>query len=133
LAPQPHHAVLAFKHLGLGHGSSVSPAIEGLTESSVRDVQMRFKLDLCTSDAQYRLASKVGRGRGHRVSGERVFIEWEFAEIGHDSLSSEKPLVNQKLRKKTRSARQIAGQAWLGRFRNVLTENTVCQRMVFLS
>jgi hypothetical protein len=43
---------------------AVSLAVEGLTESSVRDVQMRFELDLCTSDAQYRLASKVGRGHG---------------------------------------------------------------------
>jgi hypothetical protein len=92
---------------------AVSLAVEDPTESSVRDVQMRFELDFCTSDAQYRLASKVGRGRGYRVSGERVFIEWEFAEIGQDSLSSEKLLANQTLRKKTRSARQIAGkQGW---------------------
>jgi hypothetical protein len=86
-------------------------------ESSQRGSQQkRFELDFCASDAQYRLASKVGRGRGHRVSGERVFIEWEFAEIGQDSLSSENLLVNQKLDRKTRSARQIAGQAWLGHF-----------------
>jgi hypothetical protein len=85
-------------------------------QGRVRDTLKRFELDFCTSDAQYRLASKVGKGRAHRVSGERVFIEREFAEIGQDSLSSEKFLVNQRLGRKTRSARQIAGQAWLGHF-----------------
>jgi hypothetical protein len=67
------------------------------TESSQPEfLWKRFELDFCTSDAQYRLASKVGKGRAHRVSGERVFIEREFAEIGQDSLSSEKFLVGEK-------------------------------------
>jgi hypothetical protein len=87
------------------------------TESSQPEfLWKRFELDLLASDAQYRLASKVGKGQGHRISGEGVFIEREFAEIGQDSLSSEKFLVNQRLGRKTRSARQIAGQAWLGHF-----------------
>jgi hypothetical protein len=70
----------------------------------------RFELDFCTSDAQYRLASRLVRGRGHRVSGERVFIEWEFAEIGQDSLSSEKLLANQRLRKKQEAHAKLQGK-----------------------
>jgi hypothetical protein len=86
-------------------------------ESSQRGSQRkRFELDLLASDAQYRLASKVGKGRAHRISWERVFIEQEFAEIGQDRLSSEKFLVNHILGRKTGSARQIGGQAWLGHF-----------------
>ena len=59
---------------------------------------------------------RSGKGEGIEFPGERVFIEWEFAKIGQDSLFSEKFLVNQRLGMKTRIARQNAGQAWLGHF-----------------
>ena len=59
---------------------------------------------------------RSGKGEGIEFPGERVFIEWEFAKIGQDSLFSEKFLVNQRLGRKTEVRAKFAGQALLGHF-----------------